>query len=166
MTEKDFKYCFDNFFDSIRNFIYYKCGDQELATDIAQESFMKLWDKGFEFQETQTKGLLYKMASDLFVSHLRKNKVAEKYIGSLSFNLNTNSTEETLQFEELKKDYENALTNMDENKRTVFLMSRMEGLSYKEIAERLGLSVKAIEKRMSLALSELKQSLKNYHEVN
>ena len=39
-------------------------------------------------------------------------------------------------------------------------MSRMDGLSYKEIAERLDLSVKAIEKRMSLALGHLKQELR------
>ena len=47
-----------------------------------------------------------------------------------------------------------------EKQRSVFLMSRMEDMTYKEIAERLDLSVKAVEKRMSIALAELKKRLK------
>ena len=46
---------------------------------------------------------------------------------------------------------------MPEKQRIVFLMSRMEELTYKEIAERLDLSVKAVEKRMSIALGELRK---------
>jgi RNA polymerase sigma-70 factor (ECF subfamily) len=48
---------------------------------------------------------------------------------------------------------------MPENQRVVFLMSRMEDLTYREIAERLELSIKAVEKRMSLALKLLKAKL-------
>ena len=49
---------------------------------------------------------------------------------------------------------------MPEKQRTVFLMSRVEDLKYKEIAERLDLSQKAVEKRMSLALAFLKEKIR------
>ncbi|MFQ5448380.1 MAG: sigma factor-like helix-turn-helix DNA-binding protein, partial [Saprospiraceae bacterium] len=44
--------------------------------------------------------------------------------------------------------------------RVVFLMNRMDKMTYAEIADHLGLSVKAIEKRMHSALVELRQILK------
>ncbi len=130
-----------------------------MATDIAQDVFMKLWQKKIDFEPNRTKGLLYKMASDQFISHHRRNKVADQYINSLSLQVNTETPEEALQFTEMKNNYEMALAGMSEKKRVVFLMNRMEGLTYKEIAERLDLSVKAIEKRMSQALDELREKL-------
>ena len=160
MTQEDFKYCFDKYFDPIRNYIYYRSGDSDLSTDIAQEVFLKLWEKQIEFEENRTKGLLYKIASDHFISSIRRNKVADKYIQSLQFNFKEQSPEETLQYNELKSNYETTLANLPEKQRSVFLMSRMEDMTYKEIAERLDLSVKAVEKRMSIALAELKKRLK------
>ena len=159
MTKEAFKKCFNVYFDPIRKYLYYRCGDAELSTDIAQEAFMKIWEKQIEFQEPGTKSLLYKIAGDLLISHFRKNKVAEKYISSLDFNLKASSPEESLNYQELKTNYEKVLVDLPESQRTVFLMSRMEGMTYREIAERLELSVKAIEKRMSNALATLKKQL-------
>jgi RNA polymerase sigma-70 factor (ECF subfamily) len=50
---------------------------------------------------------------------------------------------------------------MKEKQRVVFLMSRYDGLKYKEIADHLDISVKAVEKRMNQALDHLKKHLKN-----
>ena len=61
------------------------------------------------------------------------------------------------------KEYEeklnNVLSQIPEGSREVFLMNRIEGLKYKEIAENLGLSVKAIEKRISKALEIIREKL-------
>jgi len=61
------------------------------------------------------------------------------------------------------KEYEEKLNGvigmMTEGSREVFLMNRIEGMKYKEIAERLGISVKAVEKRMSNALKIVHQQL-------
>jgi len=157
LTREEFKYCFDQFFDPIRSYLYYRSGDAELATDIAQDAFLKVWEKQVDFEPNRTKGLLYKIAGDLFISQVRKNKVAANYQQTIALNFKQENPEETLQYKELKKNYEIALAQLPEKQRTVFLMSRMEELTYKEIAERLELTVKAVEKRMSLALAALKQ---------
>jgi RNA polymerase sigma-70 factor (ECF subfamily) len=67
--------------------------------------------------------------------------------------------EKEMQYKELKEKYEVALANLGEKQRVVFLMSRLEGLKYTEIAERLGISVKAVEKRMNGALGTFRQVL-------
>ena len=58
-----------------------------------------------------------------------------------------------------KNTYEEALKSLSEKQRDVFLMSRLDALSYKDIAERLDISVKAVEKRISGALSNLRKSI-------
>ncbi|MCT4601368.1 MAG: sigma-70 family RNA polymerase sigma factor [Marinifilum sp.] len=159
MTQEEFKILFDKHFDSIRNYIYYRSADEELATDIAQESFMKVWEKNLSYDEKPIKSLLYKIASDIFISKYRRDKVAQKYLAKLEPSIDNHSPEEQMQYEELKNKYELALSNLSEKQRTVFLMSRNEGLKYQEIADRLELSVKAVEKRMTYALSYLRNAL-------
>lgn len=158
MTRAQFKDLFDNYFDSVRNYIYYRSGDAEAATDIAQEAFLKLWEKQ-PSDLSHITGLLFKIANDEFISQYRRQKVISKFRLNAKPDLTGRSPEEQVIFEEMKDRYETALVNLPEKQRTVFLMSRMEQLKYHEIAERLGLSVKAVEKRMNLALAFLKQAI-------
>jgi RNA polymerase sigma-70 factor (family 1) len=160
LTKKEYKTCFDQLFDPLRNYLYYKCGDSDLATDIVQDIFLKVWEKPIDVTSKTIKSLLYKMVNDAFFDHLRKNKVADKYLSRLDLNLSSNGPDDILEFAELKQQYETILASLGEKQRSVFLMSRMEELTYKEIAERLDISVKAVEKRMSQALKVLKEKVR------
>lgn len=159
MTKEDFKYLFDTYFDSVRSYLYYRGAGPDDASDIAQEVFMRLWEKQFNVNKTTAKRLLYKIAGDMFVSKYRRDVLEMNYISSNRYHGDEPSAEDTLSHKELLETYKIALNSLNEKQRTVFLMSRIEGLKYREIAERLGLSVKAVEKRMSAALQFLKQSL-------
>lgn len=159
MTKQDFKQLFDQHFDAIRNYIFYRSGDADLATDLAQDVFMRLWEKQSDYNERENVGLLYKMAKDEFISRYRRKQVELGYLKSLTFKLHDVAPDEELQYEELQQRYEKALAALSEKQRVVFLMSRTDGLKYHEIAERLGVSVKAVEKRMKYALDYLKLKL-------
>ncbi|NTU96098.1 MAG: sigma-70 family RNA polymerase sigma factor, partial [Bacteroidales bacterium] len=104
--------------------------------------------------------LLYKMASDMIVSKLRRKKVELNYSGSIIIEESGNTPETNVEYEQLKIQYSEVLLKMPEKVRTTFLMSRGEELKYAEIAERLNVSVKAIEKRMNLALTLLRRDLR------
>ena len=160
MTRKFFKDIFDNHFDAVRNYIYYRSGDAELATDIAQETFMKIWEKQINFDNSNNvKGLLFKISGDLFISSYRKQKVITSFKLDFTPAVEKQSPEDALQFEELKNRYETALVKLSEKQRTVFLMSRMDNMKYYEIAAAIGISIKAVEKRMKYALLLLKNEL-------
>jgi len=160
LTREEFKSLFDRNFDSVRSYIYYRCGDQDMATDIAQDVFMKVWEKDFEIRDGKIVGLLYKMAGDLFVSTYRRKELDSKYRNTIELDYYSEAPDETAEYNELKERYEEALATMNENQRIVFLMSRVEGLKYGEISERLNIGVKAVEKRMTLALKYLKEELR------
>ena len=164
MTKEEFKNLFDEQFDRIRNYIYYRSGDKELATDIAQDAFMKLWEKNFEYHPQQNVGLLYKLANDLFISGYRHAKIADNYKSHVRFKLNDEAIkpDEVMEYEQLKNEYEKALSEMSEKQRTVFLLNRRDGFKQTEIAEQLGISIKAVEKRMKNAMSLLRVRL-NYN---
>jgi len=131
-----------------------------VATDIAQDSFMKIWEKNLEYNENQIKGLLYKISKELWISQYRKLDSARKFELNLTYEEESITPEDLLEYDELRVKYEEVLSILPENQREVFLMSRMEDLTYKEIADRLDIGVKAIEKRMSLALRTLRKELK------
>ena len=63
---------------------------------------------------------------------------------------------------ELTELLEQALQRLPENLRETFILSRIERLSYKEIAQRLGITVKAVDNRLSRTMKILKQELKDY----
>lgn len=161
MTREEFKNIFDTHFNGVRNYIYYRSGDKDLATDVAQETFMKLWEKRSELLNGNTKALLFKIAGDLLISNLRKINVASKYRAIANTVEFSESPYDLLHYKELLQNYGKALENLPEKQRSVFLMSRMEGLKYQEIADSVGVSIKAVEKRMKNALEYLRKAIGN-----
>ena len=160
MTREQFKILFDLYFEDIRRYLYYRSGDTTVSTDLAQDTFMKVWEKQMDLQADRDTGLLYKIAGDLFVSFTRREKLRREAPEKIRFEQRDSSPEEEMQYRELQEKYEKVLMKLPENQRITFLMSRTEELSYQEIATRLSISVKAVEKRMSSALSRLRKELK------
>ena len=161
LTQAQFKEIFNNYFDDIRNYIYYRSGDTELATDIAQETFIRFWEKQFRIEEGKTRSLLYKISANLYISNYRKQKTALNFKLNIKPSSDGYTPEDKMQYEELSNQYNVALKNLPEKQRIVFLMSRMDEMKYHEIADNLGLSIKAVEKRMKLALEYLRKALQH-----
>ncbi len=159
MSKENFKLLFDNYFNSVRSYLFYRGADREQASDIAQDVFLKVWEKQLDIDMKTALRLLYKIAGDMFITHYRREKLDMNYKTIIFSHQVADSPEEQLQYKELSETYTKALSVMNEKQRIVFLMARMEGLKYHEIADRLELSVKAVEKRMSLALNFLKKAL-------
>jgi RNA polymerase sigma factor (sigma-70 family) len=159
LRKEEFKILFDKYFDSVRSYLVYRGAKKEQATDIAQDVFMRVWEKQMNVDEKTGLRLLYKMAGDMFISQFRREKLEINYRLSLTAEEMDISPDEQLRHKELYEGYIKALSELNEKQRIVFMMSRMEGLKNSEIATRLNLSVKAVEKRMSLALAYMRNVL-------
>lgn len=154
-----FRSIFDQYYESIRSFAYYKTGDVDLADDIVQEVFLKLWNNLKSVKDETVKALLYTIASNTIKNHFKHQKVVYNFQKQEVSDDSAEEADSDLRQEELNKKLQDALAEIPEKAREVFLMNRIEGLTYNDIAERLGLSVKAIEKRMSEALSILRSRI-------
>jgi len=160
LTKEDFKYLFEQKFDTIRSFIFFKCSDEELASDIAQDVFTKIWQKGVYIHPDKDRNLLYKMASDEYISKMRRKKIELNFVNSITIDNNDLSGEDNLRYNDLKSLYSKALAEMTTQQRETFLMNRSQGFKYEEIAHSLNISVKTVEKRISGSLSILKRVIK------
>ena len=159
--EHIFNQVFKDYGKTIRNFIYYKCGDSAQADDLVQEAFIKLWQNCAKVPIGKAKSFLYTVANNTFLNEVAHKKVVLKHAQLQPKKVDGQSPEFLLEEKQYLKKIENAIANLTEGQRTAFLMNRIDGKKYKEIAEILGISVKAVEKRMSQALAALRTDIEN-----
>lgn len=140
--------------------------DIELAEDIINTSFIKLW----ETRQTLTtdvspKSYLYKIINNTSLNIIKHEKVKEQYaLATLktTSEIAEQSSLDTVDLKQLRADIDTAIAELPEQMRRIFELSRFEGLKYAAIATRLNISVNTVETQMSRALKKLREKLSGY----
>lgn len=162
MGLSEFRQIFDTHYDAIRNFLYYKLGDIDLAEDLAQEVFIKAWEKREEIRPDTAHHLLFTIANNLAINHFKSAKARFEFrLNEHTVHITQESPQYEMEKDEFAKELQDAISALPEKQRTVFLMNRIDELTYREIAQRLELSVKAVEKRMHEALEFLMNKIEH-----
>ncbi len=158
--ENVYQEVFKSLSKSLRDFLYYKCGSLETANDLVQEAFIKLWQKCQDVPLSKAKSFLFTTGNNLFLNTVKSQQVRLRFKAE---NKNSAENKEHPEFEMEMKEFQNsleaAINALPEGQKEVFLLNRINKMTYREIAESLGVSQKAIEKRMSKALIKLKDVL-------
>ncbi|MEN1784934.1 MAG: sigma-70 family RNA polymerase sigma factor [Bacteroidota bacterium] len=157
--EQVFSIVFKDNSKTVFNYIYYKYGNEEKARDVVQEAFAKLWENCAKVTPEKAKSYLYTVANNRYLNVIKAEKVKMKYAHRHSNNVDQQSPEYLLEEKQFQQKLDNALNALPENQRTTFLLNRIDGKKYAEIAAMEGVSVKAIEKRMHLALKALREHI-------
>lgn len=144
---------------TIRNFVYYKCGDMDLSEDVTQEAFVKLWAKCVEVVLATVKSFLFTISQRIWLDHTRKMKVRLNFEKSELPAVDKNDPSFIFQENEFRDQIELAISELPEGQREAFLLNRIDKHTYKEIGEILGISQTAVEKRISKALAKLKDKI-------
>lgn len=145
---------------SLRNYLVYKFGDSEKANDLTQDAFAKLWENCADVSEEKAKSYLYTVANNAALNKIAHKKVVLAYAqNSTVRSVTTESPEFVYEEEEFRMRLQHAIGNLSEAQRTAFLMNRIDGKKYHEIAAILEISVKAVEKRISGALVSLRREI-------
>lgn len=157
--EKNFDALFQAYYKTATNYIYYKCGNLHQAEDIVQDAFVKIWKRCAEVIYETARSFLYTICNNALRNEFEHQKVVLKHESIPKSDRNNESPDFILETEEFRNKLENAISGLSDKEREVFLLSRIDKKSYKEIAEITGISVKGVERRMSHAFINLRKTL-------
>lgn len=154
----------------LKRFIFGYVRDDEETADIIQNIFMILWQRRLSFDaNTNWDAYIFTIARNLCIDSLRKQinraKPIDQDISDSVFDaqMNVLALEDfrmgAMDFSILENQIERILSSLPAETRKSFLLSREEGLKYKDIAILQDVSVKTVEKRISTALSSLRSGL-------
>ncbi len=145
---------------TIRRFIR----ENSIVEDLAQDVFIRFWEKRQQIEiKTSIGAYIHRMAINEALSFLRKQKKFQQdNIDDFNFSNNESSSIQVMEGEELKHKIACAIDSLPPKCRTVFLLSRHEELTYKEIAVKLDISVKTVENQMGKALRVMRERLKDH----
>lgn len=134
------------------------------AEEIVQDTMMWLWDnKQTLIPGKSIKALLLRIVHNKALNRIKHNNVLSRVHQQIEYNLREQFDSPDMYLStELTELLERALEKLPNNLREVFILSRVERLSYKEIAERLGITVKAVDNRLSRTMKILREELKDY----
>ncbi len=139
--------------------------DEESAEDVVQQLFIKIWESRENItQPDSVIAYLTTSARNRALNHLKaaNRKSSNETPLTHATDPEDNRTEEQMDAKELQKAINEAIQLLPEKRREVFLLSRQEGKSYKEIAAIMDISIKTVEAQMGKALSTLREFVANY----
>ncbi len=138
--------------------------DKATVEDLAQEVFLRFWNKRQKINITSSlSAYLKRMATNEALGYLRSKKNFESEEAILN---NEGSSSQNVEMQylnmELGDHIKAAINELPPKCRAVFVLSRFEELTYQEIADRMEISIKTVENQMGRALRLLRTKLKTY----
>lgn len=158
--ERLFESIFEKHSKNLHNFLYYKFGEHLNPKDKVQEAFIKLWQNCSKVSPDKAKSFLFTTANNLMLNAVAHQNVVLKYEKRPQKTATIESPEFLLEEKEYHEKLQKALSNLTDAQRVAFLMNRVEGKRFKEIAQLLNISTKAVEKRIYGALKKLREDIK------
>lgn len=163
--ERAFRRLFNRYYQVLLAIAINLIKDINGAKDTVQEVFFQIWKRRDVLEipdkvEAYLKRSTINRALNLIQSKKRMVPLAPDFDASGK----NAGAQEQLEAEEMNLVIQQALASLPERCRTVFVMKRIEGLSLKEIAERLDISPKTVENQITKALKVLKEAVKPYVE--
>lgn len=167
--EQAFELLYRKFYARLCAFANKFLNDSEVAQEIVQDVFTKIWEGREDIDpEDSIKSYLFKIAQNLSINNLRRKKVESRYIEIyklIYIEQHEHSGLESLLAKELEENISKSIANLPTQCRKIFVLSRSEGLKYKEIAETLDISIKTVEAQMSKAFRSLRIELSDYFTI-
>ena len=164
--EEAFAYVFRMYYSPLLNYAGRILKDVEAANDVVQECFCRLYERRRELRkELQVRPYLYKSVYNACMYAIKHQKVESNYINQelldfyFSKVVETPEAEQALLDEDLKGAIQDAINKLPERCREIFVLSKVDGLSNKQIAEQLNISMKTVEAQMTTAFVRLRKEL-------
>ena len=168
-SQQAFAELYIRYYDSL--FFYCKkyLKDEYGAEDIVQDIFIQLWDTHDTINITSSfSGYIYTSAHNRILKMIRHFDVHLRYAQHILMNAKewTNETEDSIMNNDFTALLNEMMERLSPKQKEVFRLSRIEGLTYKEISEMLQISIPAVQKHASIALEKIKEHLKQHTDIH
>ena len=135
-------------------YVLKKTNSAYMAEEVVQLTFIRLWEKRENLStEYNLSTQIFRIAGTILIDQLRKEAVSKRHLSVVEddYALKTETDQP-----EMLHALEQAIERMAPVRKKVFKMSKVDGYSYKEIAEMLSISPKTVENHISQALKQLR----------
>ena len=158
-SESNFEEVFKTYFGPLCNYVNSFLQDWEGSREIVQGTFMKIWENKDSIDiNTSAKSYLYSAVRNRMIDQIRSNQKLDAYKNSISvdeINDNPQEMNSYLVREEILK----SLDKLKPKMKKIFSLSKIEGLTYAEIAAYMNISKRSVEDNVAKALRLLKEDL-------
>ncbi len=154
------KYC-----KKVYKFGYSILKSEQESENLTQDVFLNFWENRFKIEkDSSVKSYLFAITYNSAVSSLRKKARESEYVEYLKLLQQSaaDSVNAELEYNELSNKLDEIITKLPQRQREIYQLHRIEGMNYKQIAERLHISVNTIENHMAGALKNIRKNLGNY----
>ena len=150
-----FKRLYFKYFDQLIRFALYRTHSMDFSRETVQELFSRIWIKKHLLNpQKSVKAYLYKALGNLIINETSRHSFKNISIEDLKQSISASVESDR----DLMIDIQAVIDRFPDKIKNVYLLCRLEGFKYKEIAEILNISEKAVEKRMSKAISILRKN--------
>ena len=166
--QKALELLFSIFFPRLNDFAGNVVKDDVISQDIVQDVFLQVWEKSADIESINIEAYLFRLVRNRcidFIKHLKvvNNRMHEIQISSKYeelYRIDFIGNEPYVLIEqELKLKIEKTIECLPDRCREVFILSRMNGLKNKEIADRLNINIKNVERHLSRAMQSFRKNL-------
>ena len=159
------KYC-----HKLHQFVVRYLKQEEDAEGIVQEVFIKIWEaRGKIDVYASFESFLFTIAYNSTISLLRKRVIETKsreYLKSLQKIDTADKIIDEIQFKELNQKVQSLIKQLTPRQKEIYLLSREEGLTHKEIAQKLSISENTVKNHLVTTLKYLKSHIDSSLAVN
>lgn len=132
----------------------------ELAQDLAQDIFIKLWENRHKLTEVKEEdAYVFILSRNVIFDFLRKKVFDTENIEVLIdyFEDSSTSPHEKLEYNELENTLKSAIDQLPGKVKDVFMLSRVDGLTHEQIAKQLNISVASSKTYVVRALQDIRK---------
>lgn len=149
-----FKNLYYKYFEMLIRFAWYRLHSTETARDLVQEVFCRVWIKRKNLDPDKSiKAYLYTSLNNSIINYSKLKSSKASSINDLKSEKNLDNKN----YQDFNIDMQTVLQKLPEKLKAVFILSRIEGYKYSEIADICGISVKAVEKRITKTFNILRK---------
>lgn len=141
------------------NKAYKVLGNKDQSQDVVQEVFIDLWTRRKTTMIKSLPAYLRTSVKNKVLNHLRRGAINDRHLAALDKIAFADATEEMVNFNLVKEQYEASLSQLPERCKEIFILSRVENLSAPEIAEKLNISKRTVHKHIHNAIKHLRNNL-------